>query len=130
DLEQALKKGQIEPVYFFYGGEVYLRDQAIRLITDMALSGTLLREFNDSSFNLLTNDVRDAIAVAEQLPMMSDRRIIRLRNFARLREADEEFLLAYLDRPVETTVVIFIGDDIDKRKKFGKKLFSGAAFEF
>ena len=130
DLEQALKQGQIEPVYFLYGSEVYLRDQAIRLITETALTGTLLREFNDSSFNLLTNDVRDAIAVAEQLPMMSGRRVIRLRNFAKLREADEEFLLKYLERPVETSVVIFIGDDIDKRKKFGKKLLAGASFEF
>lgn len=130
DLEQALKQGQIEPVYFVYGSEVYLRDQAIRLITDTALTGTLLREFNDSSFNLLTNDVRDAIAVAEQLPMMSGRRVIRLRNFAKLREADEEFVLKYLERPVETSVVIFIGDDVDKRKKFGKKLLAGAAFEF
>jgi len=130
DLEPALKQGQIEPVYFLYGSEVYLRDQATRLITETALTGTLLREFNDSSFNLLTNDVRDAIAVAEQLPMMSGRRVIRLRNFAKLREADEEFLLKYLERPVETSVVIFIGDDIDKRKKFGKKLLAGAAFEF
>jgi DNA polymerase-3 subunit delta len=130
DLEQALKQGQIEPVYFLYGSEVYLRDQATRLITETALTGTLLREFNDSSFNLLTNDVRDAIAVAEQLPMMSGRRVIRLRNFAKLREADEDFLLKYLERPVDTSVVIFIGDDIDKRKKFGKKLLAGAAFEF
>jgi len=130
DLEQALKQGQIEPVYFLYGSEVYLRDQAIRLLTDTALTGTLLREFNDSSFNLLTNDVRDAIAAAEQLPMMSSRRVIQLRNFAKLREADEESLLKYLERPVETSVVIFIGDDIDKRKKFGKKLLAGAAFEF
>ncbi len=131
DLEQSLKKGQIEPFYFLYGAETYLRDQAVRAITEAALQGTLLREFNDSSFNLLNNDVRDAIAAAEQLPMMSERRVIRLRNFARLREVDEEILLAYLERPVETSVVIFVGDDIDKRKKFGKKLMAGAgAFEF
>ncbi|MFN2579334.1 MAG: DNA polymerase III subunit delta [Pyrinomonadaceae bacterium] len=130
DLDQALKKGEIEPFYFLYGSEVYLRDRAARLITDTALAGTLLREFNDSSFNLLTTDVRDAIAAAEQLPMMSDRRVIRMKNFAKLREADEEVLAAYLDRPVETSVVIFIGDDIDRRKKFGKKLLAGAAFEF
>ncbi|HSQ25231.1 MAG TPA: DNA polymerase III subunit delta [Pyrinomonadaceae bacterium] len=131
DLEQSLKKGQIEPVYFLYGGEAYLRDQALREITDAALSGTLLREFNDSSFNLFSDDVRDAIAAAEQLPMMSERRVVRLRNFARLRESDEEVLFAYLGRPVETSVVIFVGDDIDKRRKLGKKLMSGAgAFEF
>jgi DNA polymerase-3 subunit delta len=131
DLVQSLKQGQIEPVYFLYGPESYLRDQALREIAETALRGTLLREFNDSSFNLLSSDVRDAIAAAEQLPMMSERRVVRLRNFARLRESDEEILLKYIERPVETSVVIFAGDDLDKRKKLGKKLMSGAgAFEF
>lgn len=130
DLEQALKKGQLEPVYYLYGPETYLRDQAIREITDIALQRTLVREFNDSEFNLFTDDVRDAIAAAEQLPMMSERRIVRMRNFARLREADEELLLAYVDRPVATSVVLFVGDDLDKRKKLGRRLMSGAAFEF
>ena len=131
DLEQSLKQGQIEPFYFLYGPETYLRDQAVREIVNTAMRGTLLREFNDSSFNLFSDDVRDAIAAAEQLPMMSERRVIRLRNFGRLREADEEILLAYIERPVETSVVIFAGDDIDKRKKLGKKLMSApGAFEF
>ena len=130
DLDQSLKKGRIEPVYFLYGPETYLRGQAVRRITELALQGTLLREFNDSAFNLFSDDARDAIAAAEQLPMMSERRVIRLRNFARLREADEEILLSYVERPVETSVVIFIGDDLDKRKKLGKKLLAGAAFEF
>jgi DNA polymerase III subunit delta len=131
DLPQLLQKGQIEPFYFLYGPETYLRDQAQRAITEAALQGTLLREFNDSSYNLSSDDVRDAIAAAEQLPMMSDRRVIRLRNFAKLREQDEEVLLAYIERPVETSVVIFAGDDLDKRKKLGKKLLaSPGALEF
>lgn len=130
DLQHSLKSGQIEPVYFLYGTETYLRDQAVRAITDAALSGTLLREFNDSSFSLLNDDVRDAIAAAEQLPMMSERRVVRLRNFSRLRESDEELLLEYVERPVPTSVVLFVGDDLDKRKKLAKKLMVGAAFEF
>lgn len=130
DLEASLRKGVIEPFYYLYGSETFLRDEATRAIAEAALQETLLREFNDSSFNLFSDDVRDALAAAEQLPMMSPRRVVRLRNFARLRDADEELLLAYLDRPVETTVMIFVGDDIDKRKKFGKKLMAGAAYEF
>jgi len=39
----------------------------------------------------------------------------------------EEILLRYIDRPVESSVVIFNTDDCDKRKKFTKKLMSGAA---
>jgi len=130
DLNQALKQGKIEPVYFLYGPETYLRDQAAREIAEEALRGTLLREFNDSAFNLLADEVRDALAIAEQLPMMSQRRVIGIRNFGKLSESEENLLLEYLDRPVETSVVIFVGDDIDKRKKLAKALMSGSAFEF
>lgn len=130
DLTQALKNGTIEPVYFLFGPEAYLRDQAARAIAEEALRGTLLREFNESSFNLLTDDVRSAVATAEQLPMMSGRRLVRIRNFSKLREADEDVLQNYLDRPVETSVIIFVTDDIDKRKKLAKSLMASAAFEF
>ena len=67
DLTQSLKQGKIEPVYFLFGPEAYLRDEAARAIADEALRNTLLREFNESSFNLLTDDVGSAIAIAEQL---------------------------------------------------------------
>ena len=130
DLTQALKKGQIEPVYFLFGPETYLRDEAARSIADQAMSGTLLREFNDSTFNLTGDDARDAIAAAEQLPMMSQRRVVRIKNLGKLKEADEEVLLNYVNRPVDTSVVIFITEEIDKRKKLAKMLMAGAAFEF
>ena len=130
DLTQALKKGQIEPVYFLFGPETYLRDEAARSIADQAMSGTLLHEFNDSTFNLTSDDARDAIAAAEQLPMMSQRRVVRIKNLGKLKEADEEVLLNYVNRPVDTSVVIFITEEIDKRKKLAKVLTAGAAFEF
>ncbi len=130
DLTQALKKGQIEPIYFLFGPETYLRDEAARSIADQAMSGTLLREFNDSTFNLTSDDARDAIAAAEQLPMMSQRRVVRIKNLGKLKEADEEVLLNYVNRPVDTSVVIFITEEIDKRKKLAKVLMAGAAFEF
>jgi DNA polymerase III subunit delta len=130
DLQQALKQGKIGPVYLLFGPEAYLREKAADAIADEALRDTLLREFNDSSFSLQTVVVQDAMAVAEQLPMMSSRRVVRLKDFARLRESDEEVLLRYLQRPVETSVVIFTTPDIDKRKKLAKTLMAGAAFEF
>src|SRR5260370_41171966 len=130
DLTQSLKKGQIEPVYLLFGPEAYLRDEASRLIADEAMRGTLLREFNDSTFNLTSDDARDAIAAAEQLPMMSQRRVVRIKNLGKLKEADEEIFLNYVNRPVETTVVIFVTEYIDKRKKLAKLLMAGAAFEF
>jgi DNA polymerase III delta subunit len=81
-----------------------------------------LREFNESAFSLLTDAVQSAIAAAEQLPMMSDTRVVRIRDFAKLREADEDVLIRYLNNPAPTTVMILIADELDKRKKATKVL--------
>src|SRR5438105_14645485 len=117
DFTQSLKRGLIELVYFLFGPQTYLRDEAARLIADEAMRGTLLREFNDSTFNLTSNDARDAIAAAEQLPMMSQRRVVRIKNLGKLKEADEEVVLNYVNGPVESAVGIFSTEDIDSRKK-------------
>ena len=111
DLATTLKQGKIEPVYLLYGPETQLRDDAARAVSDEALRETLLREFNDSSFSLAGGDARAAIAAAEQLPMMSARRVVRVRNFGKLDEANEAMLLSYLERPVPSTVMIFIADE-------------------
>ena len=121
DLERSLREG-LRPLYLLLGPEVYLRRQAAHAITEAALSRTLLREFNESAFTLLTDAVQSAIAAAEQLPMMSDTRVVRIRDFARLRESDEDVLIHYLNNPSPSTVMIFSADELDKRKKATKVL--------
>ena len=71
ELERSLRQG-LEPLYLLVGPERYR--VAAREISDAALSATLIREFNEASFSLLTDSVRSAIAAAEQLPMMSGAR--------------------------------------------------------
>lgn len=121
DLERSLREG-LRPLYLLLGPEIYLRRVAARTITDAALSRTLLREFNESAFSLQSDAVQSAIAAAEQLPMMSDMRVVRIRDFAKLRETDEDVLIHYLNNPAPTTVMIFAADELDKRKKATKVL--------
>ena len=63
DLERSLREG-LRPLYLLLGPEVYLRRVAAQTITDAALSRTLLREFNESSFSLVSDSVQSAIAAA------------------------------------------------------------------
>jgi DNA polymerase-3 subunit delta len=121
ELDRSLREG-LRPLYLLLGPEIYLRRVAAQSITESVLSRTLLREFNESAFSLLSDSVQSAIAAAEQLPMMSDTRVVRVRDFARLRETDEDILIRYLNNPSPTTVMIFIADDLDKRKKSSKVL--------
>ncbi len=121
-LWSELRAGRIAPLYLLFGAEDYLRDAAARAITGAALKDAPLREFNETTFSLAGVDVQQAIAAAEQLPMMAGRRVVRITDFARLREADEGALQRYLARPVESTTVIFVADELDKRRKLSKSL--------
>ncbi|MDQ1592675.1 MAG: polymerase subunit delta [Pyrinomonadaceae bacterium] len=117
-----LKAKRVAPLYLLFGAEDYLRDAAARRIADEALRDANLREFNEATFNLAGADVQQAIAAAEQLPMMASRRVVRITNFGKLNEADEGALVRYLARPAESSVVVFVADDLDKRRKLSKTL--------
>src|SRR6185295_15048331 len=110
DLERSLTQ-TIYPLYLLLGSESYLRGVAAQAIADAALSDTMLREFNESSFSLLNDAVQSAMAAAEQLPMMSSKRVVKIKDFAKLRDNDEQILIAYLKNPSPSTVMIFLADD-------------------
>jgi DNA polymerase III subunit delta len=122
ELHRALKQDQLEPLYLLVGVEGYLRDESAREITDTALRETLLREFNETTFSLLTGGADRAIATAEQLPMMSNRRVVQVKDFGRMREGDEEVLIRYLKNPAPSSVLIFNAPDLDKRRLLTKAL--------
>ena len=122
DLERHLKDSSPEPLYLLVGPETFLRDRMIQRLTDAALAATLLREFNETTFSLFTESATDAVAAAEQLPMMSDRRVVRIKHFSKLRERDEEVLIHYLENPAPSTVVIFVAEDLHKGKRLSKIL--------
>jgi DNA polymerase-3 subunit delta len=121
ELERSLRQG-VEPLYLLLGPERYLRQVITQAITDAALSDTIFRDFSESSFNLLTDPLKFAISAAEELPVFSEKRVVRVRNFGKLREADENVLIHYLTNPMPSTVMIFIADELDKRKKSSKVL--------
>jgi DNA polymerase-3 subunit delta len=101
-----------------------------KTIADLVLADSSLREFNESEYSLNNAEIRHALASAEQLPMIASRRIVKVADVVvsasggkdNLREEDEEILALYLNRPSETSVVIFVANELDKRRKVSKLL--------
>ncbi len=139
DLRNQLKKREFAPVYLLFGAETYLRDLAAKTIGDLVLANSSLREFNEIEHSLNDSKVNYAISDAEQLPMVDARRVVKITNVKvsansnkdNLKEEDEEILLRYLSRPAETSIVIFVADELDKRRKMSKMLLEkSVAVEF
>jgi DNA polymerase-3 subunit delta len=140
DLRNQLKKREIAPVYLLFGGETYLRDLAAKTIANLVFDENSLREFNENEFSLnQAENLTYALASAEQLPMIASRRVVWITDVRvsatgtkdTLKEDYETVLSAYLARPSQTSVLIFVADELDKRRKMSKILIENScAVEF
>lgn len=130
DLWKQIKRREFAPVYLLFGAETYLRDLAAKNIVETVLADSSLREFNEAEFSLSNSPVQHALGAAEQMPMISSRRVVKITDVVvsatggkdNLKEEDEASLAAYLNRPSPTSVVIFVANELDKRRKIAKLL--------
>lgn len=129
-LRNQIRSGDVAPVYLFFGAETYLRDVAVKTISDKMFGEGDLREFNETEISLANTDLREALAAADQLPMMAQKRVVRITEVRvsdtgrkeTIKEEHEAALAKYLDNPNESTVVFFVAEDLDKRRKVSKLL--------
>ena len=123
----ALKAGTVENVYLFYGTEAFIRRSALAALEKKTMAPGL--EIVNKTV-LSSPTAQQIIEGCETLPMMSDYRLIIVRDCALLAagkardEAQEsEALCGYLPRVPQTTCLVFdAGEAIDKRKKLAKTL--------
>src|SRR5215468_9243466 len=112
-LRESLRRREIEPVYLLYGAERFLRDVAAKTIADLTFSKGEFRDFNETEFSLNQADsLQAALAAAEQLPMMSTRRLIRVKDIRisasgrldTVKDEHEKMLANFLENPPEHSV--------------------------
>ena len=109
NLFRSLQKGELAPVYYFYGAEDVLKDEAVRMILDGALDSSL-RDFNFDQRSAAQLDAEDVHALCNTLPMLAERRVVLLRDiegWKRKTKGRSEFL-RYLERPSPDTIVIMV----------------------
>jgi len=114
DLQAAMNQKRLSPVYLFYGEEDFLVDEAARRVVDVALP-TEGREFNLEVIYGSETDGRDIVSRASSFPMMSDRRVVVVREMDKL--VNKELLSNYIDHPLQTNCLVLLSAKPDFRKK-------------
>ena len=128
ELDSAIKKNGLAPLYLVAGEEDYLRDQAVdtlkAAVLGVADGGT--EAFN---YDLLFADESDAaeiLARAGELPVFAARRLVLLKAAEKLPAREGEALFPYLKAPCDSTTLIFVAAKLDKRLKFTQALHNSA----
>jgi DNA polymerase-3 subunit delta len=127
-LNEDLKSGNFKQIYLFYGTESYLRRQYLKRFKQ-----ALVKDGDEMNYHYYEgNDttVSSFIDMAETLPFFADRRVIVWENSNLFKSADEK-MYEYLKAVPESTSLLFVESEIDKRGRMFKLLSGlGGAAEF
>ncbi|MEM1025146.1 MAG: DNA polymerase III subunit delta [Myxococcota bacterium] len=123
------KKGP-QPVYAIDGEERVLVESFLARLLDVALPPGA-RDFNYESFTGKEADLSRVLDAAMTLPAFAERRVIRVQQADKMKMEPVEVLLRYLEKPSESTVLIFVAEKFDARAKVYKAFQkAGAALRF
>ena len=116
-LNEDLKTGQLGQIYLLYGEESYLKKQYREKLRSAILSPE--DTMNYSYYEGKGIDVNQVIDFAETLPFFAERRLIVMEETGLFKSASSEFA-DYLKVLPETTYLIFVETEVDKRGKLYK----------
>src|SRR4051794_38470002 len=118
-LTSQLDQGKFSPLYFLYGEETFMIDEALVKIREKILADGL-PDFNLNIFyaaDCNVDNVRDAV---ETLPMMASQRLVIVKEAQEFSAAELEKLTELVEKPVDSTSLVFVASKVDMRKKFFK----------
>lgn len=116
-LNQDIKEKTFKPIYLLMGDETFLK----RSYKQRFKSAIADDDMNYSYFEGKDINVSDFLKMADTMPFFAERRCIIVENSKWFKTANEE-VVSYIDRLPETTVLIFIEEEVDKRNKLYKKV--------
>ncbi|WP_405397646.1 DNA polymerase III subunit delta [Maribacter sp. Asnod2-G09] len=129
-IVNAIKKGQISPIYFLYGEEAYFIDK----ISDYIAANVLTEEekgFNQMVLYGRDVSIEDIVGNAKRYPMMAERQVVIVKEAQHLSRTIEN-LCSYAENPQQSTVLVicYKYKKLDKRKKLHKIIKkNGVVFE-
>lgn len=129
-IVNAIKKGQISPIYFLFGEEAYFIDKISDYIGDKVLTEEE-KGFNQMVLYGRDVSIDDIVGNAKRYPMMAERQVVIIKEAQHLSRTIEN-LCAYAENPQKSTVLVicYKYKKLDKRKKLFKIIKkNGVIFE-
>lgn len=115
-IREHIKTGDFKPFYLLYGSEDYLK----KLYRDK-LKSAILGEENDINYSYFEGkdiDPKKVFEASQTLPFFSNRRLVLIEHSGLFKVSSE--IGELLSDIPDSTIVIFVEDEIDKRNKMYK----------
>jgi DNA polymerase-3 subunit delta len=106
-LHAALKTRVFDPVYYLFGEDDFLKEQATRELVHAAIDPST-RDFNLEIRRAGELDAESLDALLSTPPMLAERRVVVLRDVDKLKKNARTLLDRYLTKPAHDTVLVLV----------------------
>ena len=117
ELERAIDSGHFPPLLFLYGEEQFLLERTLKHLLDKAIP-LEARDFNLTTFHPKEFSSAKLLDTVRTYPVFFPRRVVIVKGAHQIAAAELEALQSYLHQPLPETLLIFVGEKIDARRKF------------
>ncbi|MEE1113224.1 MAG: DNA polymerase III subunit delta [Bacteroidales bacterium] len=122
-------KRQFSPVYLLTGEENYYIDLLTSKFEEEILDEAE-RDFNLTTLYGLETNAKEICSFAKQYPIMSEKRLIIVKEFQQIDKKELSQLSFYVERPLASTILVLVNKNKTIDKKFSDKVNkSGIVFE-
>jgi DNA polymerase-3 subunit delta len=117
-LNQDIKEHNFRPMYLLYGEETFLKNSYKNRLKEAIIGDDTM---NFSAFEGKGLDTDELIRLADTMPFFAEKRLILIEDSEFFKSANET-LLKYLPQMPDTTCLLFVESEVDKRSKLFKQV--------
>lgn len=117
-LNQDLKDKHFKPVYLLYGEEAFLKNSYKNKLKEAVVGDDTM---NFSCFEGKNLNVDELIRMADTMPFFTDKRLILVEESGFFK-GSADVVAAYLPAMPDTTCLVFVESQVDKRSRMFKKV--------
>ncbi|MBC8526445.1 MAG: DNA polymerase III subunit delta [Candidatus Cloacimonetes bacterium] len=121
DLLNELNAGKIHNIYFFTEEESFLKDKAFNILQEKIIS----HKYEDFNLSIFYGEETNANEVFEALqtpPILSEKRLVVLRNFQELHISHKNKILNYIKHPIPESIFVIESGKVNLKTELYKKL--------
>ena len=117
-LNQDIKTGEFKQIYLLYGEEAFLKNSYKNRLKEAIIGDDTM---NFDRFEGKGLDVDELIRLADTMPFFAERRLILVEDSGFFKSASDA-LVQYLPSMPDTTILLFVETEVDKRNRLYKKV--------
>jgi DNA polymerase-3 subunit delta len=118
EVLKSVKGEKFSPVYMLTGKEKFFHDQVIQAFSQALFKDPSSRSLNRIMLHGSENSLSEVVNASLSYPMLSNHKLVVVKEFSRIKIADADSFFRYLEKPTSTSIVLLSTEEMGKTKLF------------